>query len=140
MNRTTLSTIATLGNRLSAKMGRSAGFKRAWELVRQQFIQMHVAGVSIGRRPEALRRLTMYAPEAVKLFIARESDNPFDKNALAVLAGVQNGRGLCRIGYLPAATAAVLSVLLDHGKAIKVRLLSIGGTYALGATIELKIA
>jgi hypothetical protein len=135
-----LSTVATLGNRLAKRYGRSEAFRRAWATVRRGTLVLPVAGVSFGSRQEALRRLAGYAPEAIRVFIAREADNPADRNAMAVMVGVQNGRGLYRLGYVPARASWALSVLPDHGKAIVGSLAAIVGDDIKGARLALRIA
>jgi hypothetical protein len=135
-----LSTVATLGNRLAKRFPRSEAFRKAWAMTRQGTFVLPVAGVSFGSRQEALRRLAGYAPEDVRVFIAREADNPADANALAVMVGVQNGRGLYRLGYVPAREAWALSVLPDHGKAIFGKLAAIIGDDIKGARLALRIA
>ena len=107
-NRETKSKVMTLGNRLAPRMGRSAAFIRAWAIVKAGGLELAVKGVSFGSRQEALRRLTNYAPDQVRAFIVPEPGNAIDHKAAAVMVGVQNGRGLYCLGYLPAeyATAA----------------------------------
>ena len=43
----------------------------------------------------------------VRAFVVPEPENPADRNALAVMVGVQGGRGLYRLGYVPATLTAV---------------------------------
>jgi len=93
--------VMALGNRLSVRMERSAAFCAAWRIVKAGGIELSVKGTSFGNRPEALRRLTRYSPELVRAFLAVEKDNPADDRAYAVYVGVNGGRGLYRIGYLP---------------------------------------
>jgi hypothetical protein len=57
--------------------------------------------VSFGNRQEALKRLAGYAPEQVRAVLVPEPSNPADPRAVAVMAGVQNGKGLYRLGYVP---------------------------------------
>jgi hypothetical protein len=95
------SKVMTLGNRLASRMGRSAAFVRAWQIVKAGGLELAVRGVSLGNRQEALRRLAGYAREQVRAFIVPEPTNPVDPQAVAVMVGVQNGKGLYRLGYLP---------------------------------------
>ena len=102
------SKVMTLGNRLAVRMERSRAFIQAWAIVKAGGLELAVKGVSFGNRQEALRRLATYKPELVRAFIVSEPGNLKDSRAAAVMVGVQNGRGLYRLGYLPAeyATAA----------------------------------
>ena len=105
------SKVVTLANRLTSRMGgdKSAAFVKAWAIVKAGGLELAVKGVTFGKRQEALRRLTAYAPDQVRAVLVPEPTNPADPAAVAVLVGVQNGRGLYRLGYLPAdfAPAAV---------------------------------
>jgi len=101
-NREMKSKAMALGNRLSCRMARNAAFIKAWAIVKAGGLELAVKGVSFGNRQEALKRLAAYAPENIRAFIVPEPENRADRKAAAVMAGVQNGRGLYRLGYLPA--------------------------------------
>jgi hypothetical protein len=88
---------------------RKAAFLRAWAIVRAGGLELAVKGVSFGNRQEALKRLAAYAPEQIKAIFVPEPNNPIDPAALAVMVGVQNGRGLFKLGYVPANLAPVVS-------------------------------
>jgi hypothetical protein len=105
-NRELKSKVMSLGNRLSPRMGRSAAFVRAWQIVKAGGLELEVRGVSFGKRQEALRRLTRYSPEQVRAFVVPEPENSADKKAARVMVGVQNRRGLYCLGYLPAEYAS----------------------------------
>jgi hypothetical protein len=98
------SRVVTLGNRLAPAMGgnKSTAFIRAWQIVKAGGLELAVKGTSFANRQEALKRLANYAPEKIKTVLVPESSNPKDSNAIAVLVGVQNGRGLFKLGYVPA--------------------------------------
>jgi hypothetical protein len=72
---------------------------------------MKAAGTSFGRRPEALARLASYAPSQVRAFIVPEPENPVDPKALKIMAGVQGGRGLFCMGYIPREGIPVVAAL-----------------------------
>ena len=92
----------SLGNRLAAKgQDRSAAYIRAWSIVKAGGIELPVKGVTIGTRQIALKRLSAYDPAQVRAVLVPEPANPVDKNAVAVMVGVQNGKGLYHLGYLP---------------------------------------
>jgi hypothetical protein len=97
----------TLGNKLAPRMGgdRKAAFVEAWAIVKKGGLTLPVKGVAFGSRPEALRRLAAYSPSAIRAFLVAEN-NRHDRNAIAVMAGVQNGTGLYKLEYIPAGDTA----------------------------------
>jgi hypothetical protein len=107
------SKVMTLGNKLAPRMGgdRKAAFVQAWAIVRKGAVEVKAAGTSFGRRPEALRRLASYNPAQVRAFIVPEPENPADPAALKVMAGVQDGRGLFCMGYIPREAVPVVTAL-----------------------------
>ena len=130
----------SLGNRLASRMGgdRKAAFVQAWAIVKAGGLELAVRGVSFGSRQEALRRLASYAPDQVRAFIVPEPENPVDPAALAVMVGVQGGRGLYRLGYLPRTMAAVAAAL--GGKDAAVRVVSGAWGQAYKATFGARVA
>ena len=112
-NKELKSKVVTLGNKLAPRMGgdRKAAFVRAWAIVRAGGLELAVKGVSFGNRQEALKRLAAYAPDQVKAVLVPEPTNPADPAAVAVLVGIQGGKGLFRLGYVPADLTAVVSAL-----------------------------
>jgi hypothetical protein len=109
------SKVMSLGNRLSCRMDRHDAFIRAWAIVRAGGLELPVKGVSFGNRQEALRRLARYEPAQVRAFIVPEPENKADRKAARVMVGVQNGRGLYCLGYLPAEYAPAASNLKAAG-------------------------
>jgi hypothetical protein len=107
------SNVMTLGNKLAPRMGgdRKAAFVEAWAMVKKGVVELNAADTSFGRRPEALRRLTHYDPSAIRAIAVPEPENKADPRAIAVLVGVNGGRGLFKIGYVPASMTAAVSVL-----------------------------
>jgi hypothetical protein len=67
--------------------------------------------VSFGNRQEALRRLATYSPADVRAVLVPEPENPADPAAVAVMVGVQGGKGLYRLGYVPRNLAPVAAAL-----------------------------
>jgi len=128
------SKVMSLGNRLAPRMGgdRKAAFIQAWAIVKAGGLELVVKGVTFGNRQEALKRLTAYAPDQIRAVLVPEPTNPADHAAVAVMVGVQNGRGLYRLGYLPAdfAPAAV---------SLKVRGLRVLDGYIRGARLALTV-
>ena len=115
MTREIKSKVMNLGNRLAPRMGRHAAFVKAWAIVKAGGCELSVRGVTFGRRQEALRRLSRYNPADVRAFIVPEPENKADNKAAAVWVGVQNGRGLYCMGYLPAEYAPAAANLKAAG-------------------------
>jgi hypothetical protein len=116
------SKVMSFGNRLVPRMGgdRKAAFVQAWAIVKAGGLELAVKGVSFGNRQEALKRLAGYSPEQIKAVFVPEPNNPADPAALAVMVGIQNGRGLYRLGYVPRNLAPVVSAISDHLPALRV--------------------
>ena len=111
----------SLGNRLAVKgQSRSHAFKKAWAIVKQGGLELAVKGVSFGNRQEALRRLAGYAPGLIKTVFTPEPENTFDPNAVAVKVGVQNGKGLFKLGYLPRELTGVVRAMKTGSAQLKV--------------------
>jgi hypothetical protein len=116
------SKVMTLGNKLTPRMGgdRKAAFVEAWAIVKAGGMEVAVRGVSFGNRQEALRRLAASAPEQVRAVLVPEPENPADPAAVAVMVGVQGGRGLYRLGYVPRNLAPVVAALGGQLPALRV--------------------
>jgi hypothetical protein len=116
------SKVMTLGNKLAPRMGgdRHDAFVQAWAIVKAGGLEVAVRGVSFGTRQEALKRLAGYAPEQVRTVLVPEPENPADPAAVAVMVGVQGGRGLYRLGYLPRNLAPVAAALGSQLPALRV--------------------
>jgi hypothetical protein len=82
----------------------------AWAIVKAGAVEMAVRGVSFGNRQEALKRLAAYSPELVRAVLVPEPSNPADPATVAVMVGVQGGRGLYRLGYVPRNLTPVVAV------------------------------
>jgi hypothetical protein len=76
--------------------------------------------VSFGNRQEALKRLAAYAPDQVRAVLVPEPTNPADPAAVAGMVGVQNGKGLFRLGYVPANMAVVVTAMAAKLPALRV--------------------
>ena len=107
------SKVMALGNRLAPRMDgdRTAAFVRAWVIVKAGGLELAVKGTSFVNRQEALKRLAAYAPDQVRAFIVPEPENKADPAALVVRVGVQGGRGLFTLGYVPREMAAVVAAI-----------------------------
>ena len=103
--------VMVLGNRLAKTLPRTRAFLAAWRAIRAGGITLAVKGVTFANRQEALRRLTNYRPAQVKTFLIPEPSNPFDRNAVSVQAGVQGGKGLFTLGYVPKSLTGIVRAL-----------------------------
>jgi hypothetical protein len=112
-NRELKSKVMALGNKLAPRMGgnKSAAFVRAWAVVKAGGLELAVKGVSFGNRQEALKRLAAYASDQIRAVLVPEPANPADPAAVAVMVGVQGGKGLFRLGYVPRNMAPVVAAL-----------------------------
>lgn len=143
MKRTQHSKVMTIANKL-VKQGynRANAMVKAWVLVKLPNICTKVAGVTYGKRQQAIEHLTHYRPENIRISLYRDKANAYDRNAVAVIATVK-GKGSYTMGYLPKALAAFIAPLMDAGRTITSRLAGIRGTnepylnYGMG--IEVKI-
>jgi hypothetical protein len=130
------SKVMTLGNKLAPRMGdRKAAFVEAWAIVKAGGLELAVRGVSFGNRQEALRRLSGYAPEQVKAVLVPEPFNQADPAAVAVMVGVNGGKSLYRLGYVPRTMVPVVAAL--RGQLPRLRLVE--GEYSRGARLVLAI-
>ena len=116
-NREMKNKVMSLGNRLAARMDRREAFAKAWAIVKAGGLVLAARGVTIGTRQTALQRLAAYEPAQVRAWLAPKPENPA---AVAVMVGVQNGRGLYRLGYVPRNLAPVVSALGGQLPALRV--------------------
>jgi hypothetical protein len=114
------SKVMTLGNKLAPRMSgdRRVAFVEAWAIVKAGGLELAVRGVSFGNQQKALRRLVAYAPDQVRA--VPEPANPVDPGAVAVMVGVNGGKGLYRLGYVPRNLAPVVSALGGQLPALRV--------------------
>jgi hypothetical protein len=112
-NRELKSKVVSLGNRLAPHMGgnKSAAFIKAWAICKAGGLELAVKGTSFGNRQEAFKRLTTYAPDQVRAVLVPEPTNPVDHNAVAVMVGVNGGKGLFKLGYVPRDMAVVVTAM-----------------------------
>jgi hypothetical protein len=114
---------------------RKAAFVQAWAIVKAGGLELAVRGVSVGNRQEALRRLAGYAPEQVRAVLVPESENPADPAAVAVMVGVNGGKGLYRLGYVPHEQTATVKALGPKMPRIRV----LAGETTFGARLALAV-
>ena len=105
----------------------AAAFRAAWRLAKSK-AAVKVAGVSKGNRQVAIDHLRSYAAECVQVTLQRERRNTYDSNAIAVLVSV-NGSKAYKMGYIPAAVAAILSEVIDTVTEIRASLQAITGGF-----------
>ena len=135
------SMVFTLANRLAKTTGRKAAFAKAWQIVKAGGLEIAVKGVSYGNRQEALKRLAAYSPDQIKAVLVPEPTNPQDPAAVAVMVGVNGGKGLFLLGYVPRELCPVVSAM--PGKLPALRVVSgAWGTYqktTYGARVALAV-
>jgi hypothetical protein len=125
----TKSKVCVIANRLSKQgMSRSEAFRKAWAIVKTATVDTKVAGVTVGRRQEALQRLTRYQASNINISLRRETTNEYDANAVAVIVSVEN-KGSYTVGYLPRMLAAAIAPLIDAGKRVTAMFKEIRGKY-----------
>ncbi len=107
----------------------SEALKLAWQLIKQP-LTLKAAGVTFENRQAALQHLTHYSRYHIALLLRREN-NPFDVNAIQVIAHVA-GKGSYPIGYLPREWAAVFAPLMDKGMMVPARFESVTGGSDIG--------
>jgi len=73
-NREMKSKVMAIGNRLLGRIDRHDAFVKACAIVKTEGLELAVKGVSFGNRQEALKRLSMYAPDQVRAFIVPEPE------------------------------------------------------------------
>jgi hypothetical protein len=134
MDRELKSKVMGLGNRLSVGMGRHEAFCAAWRIVKNGGIELSVRGTSFLNRQEALKRLTAYSPELIRTFIAPEKDNPADNRAVAVYVGINGGKGIFKLGFLPKEFSPMAKSVKGGAK-----LRVIGGGNGRGALVRLAV-
>jgi hypothetical protein len=130
-NRELKSKVMSLGNKLAPRMGgnKSAAFIRAWQIVKAGGLELAVKGTSFGNRQEALKRLAAYAPDQVRAVLVPEPENPVDPAAVAVMVGVQGGKGLFRLGYVPRELCPVVDALRGNSSLQFPALRVVSGTW-----------
>ncbi|WP_418626772.1 HIRAN domain-containing protein [Anaerosinus sp.] len=113
------SAVMSLANALHYKKhyDRSTALKRAWAMVKQSVFNSKAVGVSFGLRQVALERLKAYNPAQVKVMLKAETENNHDKNAVAVLVSIGEGKTF-KIGYLPSNNIWTSLVKREQVKAI----------------------
>jgi hypothetical protein len=124
----------TANRQIQEGHNRSEAFRLAWHLAKGT--ESKVAGVSFGKRPLALERLTGYRKDEVSITLERERHNPYDRHAVQVWASVA-GKGRYCVGYVPADLARLLVPLLDT---VKATMKGIVGGYGLNYGMRLALA
>ena len=115
------SRVTILGNWLTGQgFSRPEAFVRAWRIVKAGSVTLPLKGVLIGNRQQALKRLSAYDPSLVRAFLVPEPLNPADKNAVAVMVGVQGGSGLYRLGYVPKEMTGTVKAMAPGRVSLKV--------------------
>lgn len=132
-----LSTICRTANGFrKAGYSRSAAFVLAWRLAKETACT-NVAGTRFAYRQDVLAALAKADPKSVTVELARESENLFDSCAVVVIARI--GGQAHKLGYLPAAAAALIAPLMDAGQTVTAALNRIVGGWAEGISYGAQI-
>lgn len=107
---------------------RSCAMATAWKLIRCRSVSTRVTGTSFDGRQNVLELLAKYHPELISVKLIREPQNPYDRNAVAVVAEVR-GKVKAKLGYLSQAVAAVVAAMMDKGLQVTGKQLRITGGY-----------
>ena len=100
-NRSQKSKVCIIANKLTKQgLNRSQAFIRAWQFIKAETLETKIAGVTAGRRQEALANLTKYNAELISIDLERDSTNEYDGNAIKVIITV-HGKGSYCIGFVP---------------------------------------
>lgn len=125
-----MSNICSAANRFRKEgYSLSAAFVLAWRLAKAAAVTK-VAGVTHGDRQQLLSNLSAARPEEVTVTLAREPENLYDRNAIAVF--ITTGGKAHKLGYIPQRAAALLSPLMDAGRQITAALGGIFGGWREG--------
>ena len=91
----------------------------AWGRVkcRLKVLKSRITGVSYGFGQDVLRDIKDLQREQIKLAFYPEPQNPYDRNAMAVIA-IINGNRTAKIGYVPRHTAYQINESIDRGKRV----------------------
>ena len=127
MKKLSHSNVMLIANNLVKQgLSRSQAMVQAWIIVKLQKIDIRVAGVSFGKRQEAIEHLTQYKAADIRVQLVRDIKNQYDHNAVAVVATVR-GKGSFCMGYLPRAAAASIAPIMDKRRSVYSRLKGILG-------------
>ncbi len=132
-----LSTICRTANRFRREgYSRSASFVLAWRLSKAT-AQTSVAGTSYGNRQQVLAAMAKADPQTVTVQLRRERTNAHDLNAVEVIVLI--GDDARKLGYLPAAAAALIAPLMDAGQTVRATLQRIVGGWAEGMSYGARV-
>ena len=87
-----------------------------WKTVRfkSDFIYTKVRGTTFGDRQDTLRKLALFESKNVGLRLIRQPENPYDHNAIVVVASIQ-GVEERDVGYISKEISTWLSPIMDQG-------------------------
>lgn len=127
-------------NLIKEGYSRKSAMVHAWILVKLEQVRIRVSGVTRGMRQKALEHLRRYKAEDISIQLVHESSNPYDRNAVQVIATVKNKGSYC-MGYLPRQLAAFIAPLLACGDNVtalysKVRVKDVSLPYGLEIIVK----
>lgn len=93
------SSIFKVGNRILREgVDRSSAFKRAWQAAKRGIVEK-VVGVKFNNRQSILAQLDKCSKSDIKICVERDRGNPWDGNAVAVFASLNDQNQRVRVGY-----------------------------------------
>lgn len=127
-----------MANFMAKEVGRSEAFIRAWAVAKQGIIE-RVVGVTHDGRQRMLEELDRYSKTDIQIQLEHELNNPFDKNAVIVLANVRGEKHKMRVGYIDRRNAIIWASLLDKGVMIGSALQGIVGGFDRNYGMRIRI-
>jgi len=103
--------VCRIANKIPRTVSRKEAFQTAWKIAKNGGYEIKVSGVSFHNRQEALRRLALYEPKDVHVFLVPEN-NQYDSNAIAVQVLVNGSKNVYLLGYVPKTETAVARAFL----------------------------
>lgn len=123
----------------SCEITMSDAFMIAWKRYKCQLqvFKSRVAGVSYGFGQEVLNEMKDLHREQVKLAFYQEPQNPYDRNAVAVIAIINECR-TAKIGYVPKHTVKQINESIENGRRILAWYDSVSGQHITNGMLGCK--
>ncbi len=111
-----------------------------WRTVRfRAFIRYtKVRGTTFGNRQAIIRKLSSFPSADIELILLREPDNPYDSNAVIVVAVVRN-MGMSEVGYLSCEISSWISPYIDSGGEVVAMISEVTGIDRNGAFLGMNL-
>lgn len=111
----------------------SQAFRKAWRKVKAR-MTFRAAGVTYNMRQEKLAYLAGFQPKDIMIRLIRQQDNPYDKNAIGIVADLLPTEESTLIGYVPKEIAGEFAKAMDKGVTVTAAFLGIIGGYSYKET------